>query len=190
MKCMSQFIRIMSLKMRWVRIWATFGIQTKQLIPLSCILGHDPTLLTGSPTETALWKPSLCGVLVFFGVNSPFSFSLSTTDILPQCSILCIAVPPIKSAMLKLLLAGCSPDLQAETTTIPPPNSSLLVGSWYFRIFNVVLDWSSKATSAHQQGILYKNLEWFLQCTAGNTTLQERWNFFHTGEMNEKPWMK
>ena len=28
MKCMSQYIRIMSLKMRWVRIWATFGIQT------------------------------------------------------------------------------------------------------------------------------------------------------------------
>ena len=28
MKCLSQYIRIMSLKMRWVRIWATFGIQT------------------------------------------------------------------------------------------------------------------------------------------------------------------
>ena len=28
MKCMSQYIRIMSLKMRWVWIWATFGIQT------------------------------------------------------------------------------------------------------------------------------------------------------------------
>ena len=28
MKCMSQYIRIMSLKMRWPCIWATFGIQT------------------------------------------------------------------------------------------------------------------------------------------------------------------
>ena len=28
MKCMSQYLRIMSLKLRWVRIWATFGIQT------------------------------------------------------------------------------------------------------------------------------------------------------------------
>ena len=28
MKCMSQYIRIISLKMWWVRIWATFGIQT------------------------------------------------------------------------------------------------------------------------------------------------------------------
>ena len=29
MKCMSQYLRIMSLKMRWPWIWATFGIQTK-----------------------------------------------------------------------------------------------------------------------------------------------------------------
>ena len=28
MKCMSQYLRIMSLKMRWPWIWATFGIQT------------------------------------------------------------------------------------------------------------------------------------------------------------------
>ena len=28
-KCMSQYIRIMSLKMRWVWIWAIFDIQTK-----------------------------------------------------------------------------------------------------------------------------------------------------------------
>ena len=27
MKCMSQYLRIMSLKMRWPWIWATFGIQ-------------------------------------------------------------------------------------------------------------------------------------------------------------------
>ena len=29
MKCMSQYLRIMSLKMRWPWIWATFGIQTQ-----------------------------------------------------------------------------------------------------------------------------------------------------------------
>ena len=29
MKCMSQYLRIMSLKMRWPWIWATFGIQTR-----------------------------------------------------------------------------------------------------------------------------------------------------------------
>ena len=28
MKCMSQYLRMMSLKMRWLWIWATFGIQT------------------------------------------------------------------------------------------------------------------------------------------------------------------
>ena len=28
MKCMSQYLRIVSLKMRWPLIWATFGIQT------------------------------------------------------------------------------------------------------------------------------------------------------------------
>ena len=28
MKCMSQYLRMMSLKMRWPWIWATFGIQT------------------------------------------------------------------------------------------------------------------------------------------------------------------
>ena len=28
MKCMSQYLRIMSLKMRWPWIWAAFGIQT------------------------------------------------------------------------------------------------------------------------------------------------------------------
>ena len=32
MKCMSQFIWIMSLKMRWDQIWATFGIQTNEAI--------------------------------------------------------------------------------------------------------------------------------------------------------------
>ena len=30
MKCLSQYIRMMSLKMRWVWIWATFGIQMLQ----------------------------------------------------------------------------------------------------------------------------------------------------------------
>ena len=32
MKCLSQYLRIMSLKMRWVWIWATFGIQTNAWI--------------------------------------------------------------------------------------------------------------------------------------------------------------
>ena len=37
MKCLSQYLRIMSLKMRWPWIWATFGIQTiaKQINPTS-----------------------------------------------------------------------------------------------------------------------------------------------------------
>ena len=30
-KCMSQYLRIMSLKMRWLWIWASFGIQTSSL---------------------------------------------------------------------------------------------------------------------------------------------------------------
>ena len=30
---MSQYLRMMSLKMRWVWIWATFGIQTETTIP-------------------------------------------------------------------------------------------------------------------------------------------------------------
>ena len=32
MKCLSQYIWMMSLKMRWVRIWATFGIQTMPMM--------------------------------------------------------------------------------------------------------------------------------------------------------------
>ena len=36
MKCLSQYIRMMSLKMRWARIWATFGIQTLRDWRKSC----------------------------------------------------------------------------------------------------------------------------------------------------------
>ena len=35
-KCMSQYLRIMSLKMRWPWIWATFGIQTVVLRDSAC----------------------------------------------------------------------------------------------------------------------------------------------------------
>ena len=45
MKCMSQFIRIMSLKMRWVRIWATFDIQTNEAIRVQKSLEGEVTAL-------------------------------------------------------------------------------------------------------------------------------------------------
>ena len=38
MKCMSQYLRIMSLKMRWPWIWATFGIQTEEPDDITCCI--------------------------------------------------------------------------------------------------------------------------------------------------------
>ena len=39
-KCLSQYLRIMSLKMTWVWIWATFGIQTD--CASACAAGPPP----------------------------------------------------------------------------------------------------------------------------------------------------
>ena len=57
MKCISQYLRIMSLKMRWPGIWATFGIQTPAIdflephftihVVCSTLLASDPGKLKG-----------------------------------------------------------------------------------------------------------------------------------------------
>jgi hypothetical protein len=55
---------------------------------------------------------------------------------------------PIISRLSKLMLAGGDPQLLVETTTMPLPKPSLIVGSWGTRTTIIVLDWPSKAKIA------------------------------------------
>ena len=53
---MSQYLRIMSLKMRWPWIWATFGIQTYSVV------GYDPVLASSTLLKPVL-PPNDCTAL-------------------------------------------------------------------------------------------------------------------------------
>ena len=73
-KCMSQYLRIMSLKMRWPWIWATFGIQTPCRGPALSFLSQLPAF----PNSNAAFsrRSSLVPSFSKMGISSETSRKL------------------------------------------------------------------------------------------------------------------